>query len=229
MKRILIVLTALLALVPGLLAQRTIDSKVSIGLRGGLTLSSMQFSPSVKQQMAQGVLAGIAVRYSEEKTFGLLAELELAQRGWREDFEAHNEKFDYNRTLTYIQLPVMTHISFGTKRFKGFVNLGPSVSYMIGDKIDANFDYSDVQHVTGFPAGYRQTAQLYLPVKNKVDYGITGGAGIEFYVTPRNSLMLDGRYYFGLGSIFPTRKSDAFTASRGTSIEVALTYMFHLK
>ena len=70
---------------------------------------------------------------------------------------------------------------------------------------------------------------MALPVKNKMDYGILGGAGVEFIFARRHSLMLEGRYYFGLGSIFSSKKRDPFSASRCTSIEVALGYMFRVK
>ena len=67
------------------------------------------------------------------------------------------------------------------------------------------------------------------PIKNKLDYGIAGGIGIEFYLSPRNSVTLEGRYYFGLGNIFPSAKADTFSASRNTSIEVTVGYNFRLK
>ncbi len=73
------------------------------------------------------------------------------------------------------------------------------------------------------------TEQMATPIKNKFDYGIAGGAGVEFYISPRNSITLEGRYYFGLGNIFPAAKADTFSASRNTSIEITLGYNFRLK
>lgn len=223
---ILMLLSAVLSLTA--MSQRTIDPKVSIGVKGGMTLGSMQFSPAVRQSFLQGMTGGVAVRYSEEKLFGLLIELNMDQRGWKEDFEEQSDKFSYSRCLSYIQLPVMTHINFGSRRIRGFVNLGPSVGYMIGSKIDSDFDYANTAEVTDFPRD-RRTDQLSLPIKNKFDYGICAGAGIEICPGKRNSLMLEGRYYFGLGSIFSSRKSDPFTSSRTTSIQVSLCYLYRLK
>ena len=73
------------------------------------------------------------------------------------------------------------------------------------------------------------TEQMITAVKNKFDYGITGGIGFEFYISPRNSISVEGRYYFGLGNIFPAAKADTFSASRNTSIELILGYNFRLK
>ncbi len=225
-------LTAAIAVIASVFtasAQREYDPHLWIGGRAGMTLSRMEFAPSVGQSMLPGKAIGFSVRYIEEKIFGLVGELVITQRGWREDFdEDYRDKFHYDRTLTYIELPVMAHIYFGSRRVKGFFNAGPSVAYMIGDKIKADFDYHQPDKVEGFPYRYRQTEQMSMDVANKFDYGIQVGAGAEFFFG-RHSVYLEGRYYYGLGSIYPSHKSDTFTASRGTSIIVSLGYYFKVK
>lgn len=208
-------------------AQTHYKPHLSVGFKGGMTMSEMSFSPSVKQSFTDGTTGAVTFRYVEEKLFGLIAEFGWSQRGWKEKFE--ESPCRYSRALTYLHLPLLTHIYFGSPRFKCFFNLGPEFAYMIGDKITSNFDYRDPYHAEGFPTKARMTEQLAMEVKNKFDYGIVGGFGIEFYVTPRNSVTLEGRYYFGLGNIFPAAKADTFSASRNTSIEIALGYNFRLK
>ena len=208
-------------------AQTHYKPHLSIGARAGMTLSEMSFSPSVKQSWNDGTAGAVTFRYAEEKLFGLIADLGWAQRGWRENFE--ESPCRYSRSLTYLQLPLLTHIYFGSPRFKCFVNLGPEFSYLISDKISANFDYHDPFKAEGFPDKARMTEQMITAVKNKFDYGITGGIGFEFYISPRNSISVEGRYYFGLGNIFPAAKADTFSASRNTSIELTLGYNFRLK
>ncbi len=207
-------------------AQRYYTPKISIGGKAGATLSQMSFSPDVKQSMIQGYMAGVSIKYTEENYFGLIAELNIEQRGWQEDFEEH--PFSYKRQLTYFQIPLLTHIYFGSEKFKGFVNLGPEIGFLIGDKATANFDYKNPASVPNFPAN-RMTEQLYTDVKNKFDYGISGGLGIEYIIKKRHSIIIEGRYYFGLGSIYPDKKKDTFSASRSTSILVSLGYMYCFK
>lgn len=225
--RHLAILTLLLAVSLTAGAQTHYKPHISVGFRGGMTMSEMSFSPSVKQSLTNGTAGAVTFRYTEEKLFGLIAELGWAQRGWKEKFD--ESPCRYSRALTYLRLPMMTHIYFGSPRFKCFFNLGPEFSYMIADNISANFDYRDPYHAEGFPAKARMTEQLAMDVKNKFDYGIVGGFGVEFYLTPRNSVSLEGRYYFGLGNIFPAAKADTFSASRNTSIEVSVGYNFRLK
>ena len=208
-------------------AQTHYKPHLSIGVKGGMTMSKMSFSPSVKQSFSNGSAGAVTFRYTEEKLFGLIAELGWAQRGWKENFE--DSPCQYSRSLTYIKLPILTHIYFGSPRFKCFVNLGPEFDYMIADNISSNFDYRNPFEADGFPTKARMTEQMSMDIKNKFDYGITGGIGIEFYLPPRNSLTLEGRYYFGLGNIYPAAKADTFSASRNTSIEITLGYNFRLK
>ncbi len=220
---IIIVLTSFVTIQ----AQTHYSPKVTIGGKAGATMSSISFNPEVQQSMLTGMVAGVTFRYVEEKHVGLMAEINIEQRGWKEDFEEH--PFSYERKLTYIQIPLLTHIFFGGKNFKGFINMGPEVSYMIGESTSANFDYNNITSISGFPIENRMNEQLYTKVKNKFDYGISVGAGVEFIMKRRHSFMLEGRYYFGLGNIYPDNKRDTFSASRGSTISITLSYMYRLK
>ena len=207
-------------------AQRHYKPHVHVGVHGGMSMSRTSFYPSVKEQMLNGFQAGVSFRYAEERHVGLLAELNLTQRGWKEDLS--ETSLEYHRRLTYIELPVMTHIFFGSRVVKGFFNLGPQIGYMISDGITANFDYANVGSVAQWPENHR-TEQLDMKITRRFDYGITAGAGVEFVIARRNCVYLEGRYYYGLGNIFPSTKKDYFSASRGSSILVTAGYRFRLK
>lgn len=211
-------------------AQREYSPNLAIGAKAGGTMSRMSFSPEVHQKFTNGLTMGLAARYTEERFFGLIAEINLTQRGWAEDF-ARDEapEFSYSRTLTYVQIPLLTHIYFGSKKFRGFVNLGPEFGYMIGNSINANFDYNNYASIQGFPQGYRTNEQLNMEIQNKFDYGIAAGIGIEWILKRKHSFFLEGRYYYGLGNIFKATKRDFFAASRGMSIELTLGYMIRVK
>ena len=210
-------------------AQRHYVPHVHAGVHGGVTMSNVSFFPKAKEMLLQGMQMGVSFRYAEERHVGIMAELNLTQRGWKENFEELNDQFSYYHRTTYVELPVMTHIFFGSRVVKCFFNLGPQVGYMIGNSIDSNFDYEHPDMVPGFPYEYRQTDQMKLKIKHRFDYGITAGAGVEFIVRKRHSIMLEGRYYYGLADIFPSSKKDEFASSRGSAILVSLGYMFRLK
>lgn len=225
LRALLFALLALTASAAG--AQRYYSPDFSLGVRAGATLSEMGWSPSVRQKFTPGMTVGLAARYTEERYFGLIAELNLTQRGWAENYETAPQ-FSYKRQFTYLQLPVMTHIFFGSEKFRGFVNLGPSIGYMLSDKISANFDYANVSSVPGYP-GNRHTEQLGMKVAHRFDYGIAGGVGAELRLRRKHSIMLEGRFYYGLANAFPASRGETFGASRSMSIEATLAYLFRLK
>lgn len=173
-----------------------------------------------------GETAGITFKYWEEKIFGLIAEVNFEQRGWKEDFE--EAPYSFERKLDYIQIPLLTTIFFGNKKVKGFINLGPEVGFLVGTSYSANFDVNNIGALPDFPDN-RMTDQLTMEPTNKFDYGISGGAGIEFALKRRHLINLEARYYFGIGNIFPDDRRDTFSASRGMSIMVTLGYSYRLK
>lgn len=205
---------------------------ISIGARGGMTMSRMSFSPSVPQSWAKGAVVGVTFRYAEERIFGLIGELNIEQRGWSESFdpdETTRGDLEYRRTLTYLELPIMTHIYFGSSRFKCFVNLGPEFGVLLSSSISSNFDYADPAAVQALVGPHRHTEQMRMDIKNKLDYGITAGMGCEFFVRPRHSISVEARFYYGLGNIFASSKADTFSASRGMSLEFTAGYAFRLR
>lgn len=228
MRRLLSVLAMAMAAIMPAIAETHYKPHISIGGRGGASLSKVTFSPGVKEGWLTGTTGAFTFRYTEEKLFGLIAELGWEQRGWKENFEDANTMFSYSRSLTYLHLPVLTHIYFGSPRFKGFVNLGPEVSYMIGESISSNFDYAHPESVGGFPSN-RMVAQMSMDIANRFDYGIAAGIGCEFYVQPRHSLCFEARLYYGLGNIYPSKKADTFSASRNMTIEATIGYNFRMK
>ena len=226
--KIRLILTAIISGICaiGVSAQRFYTPDFAIGVKGGGTVSEMAWSPTVRQQFTPGATAGVCLRYTEEKYFGLVGEINFTQRGWAEKF-AKETGLSYKRQFSYIQIPVMTQIFFGSYKWRFFINLGPEVGLMIGDKITANFNYHDISTVANFPKNHRAD-QLDMEVARKFDYGIAGGLGVEMRLRRKHSIMIEGRFYYGLANTFPASRRDVFGASRGMSIECTLGYMFRV-
>lgn len=206
-------------------AQTHYASNVAVGVKGGADLSRMFFNPSVKQGFKPGAMAGVMFRYIEENHFGLIAELNFVQRGWKENFE--EAPFSYSRTMNYLMLPVMAHIYFG-RRGRFFVNAGPEIGLRLSDSYKADFDVTKAPDIEGFPK-YHTTEQYSEPIKQRVDYGICAGLGGEFSVNRRNSLALEVRFYYGLGNLFSSARKDFFNASNSMNLEFTLGYWFRVK
>ena len=219
---ILALLTTLLAT-----AQAHYQGTIAVGGKAGATFSRVNFNPSVEQTMLPGMTAGVMFRYIEEKNFGLIAELNMTQRGWKEVFK--DADYKYNHQFTYLELPIMTHIYFGSQRVKGFFNLGPEINVMLGDGIKSNFAYQDAAGMDYFINDPRHIEQMTMKVKNRLDYGICAGAGMELNLNPKHSVLLEGRFYYGLTDVFPNHKTDTFSSSNSMTIMVTLGYFYRLK
>lgn len=223
----IILLIAALSCAAGISAQKHFASNVAIGGKAGVTLSRVTFSPSVKQNWSMGETFGATFRYIEEKNFGLVIEANFTKSGWKENFEGTD--FNYERQFTYISVPILTQIYFGSAKFRGFFNLGPQLGYNIGENITSNFDYTNWQNIEGFPYENRHLDQLTLKMKSKFDYGLAFGAGVELIAKRKHSIILEGRLYYGLGNIFSSKKADTFSASGNMSVAVTLGYSFRIK
>lgn len=209
-------------------AQSHFASKVSVGMHAGADFSQISFYPSVPQSFLPGVTAGIAIRYIEENHFGIIAECNFTQRGWKEDFK-DTSQFNYSRTINYIEIPVYAHIYFGSQKARFFVNAGPEINFFLAESTSSNFNPYEISVIPNFPNKNRATDQMLLPVQKKVDYGISGGLGIEFQINKRHSIFLEGRFYYGLGNIFNDKRIDPFGASNSMTISATAGWWFRLK
>lgn len=208
-------------------AQTHYEGSISVGGKAGATLSRVNFNPTVQQTMLPGMTAGVMFRYIEEKNFGLIAELNMTQRGWKENFE--ESEYNYSHRFTYLELPIMTHIFFGNQRIKGFFNLGPELNVMLGDGISSNFNYQEADGMDYFIQDTRHIEQMTLDINNRFDYGICAGAGMEINLNPKHSLLIEGRFYYGLTDVFPNHKTDIFSSSNSMTINLTLGYFYRLK
>lgn len=232
MKYTLYVILLLILTAPVVKAQIIITTpyEFSVGVSGGTTFSSLSFSPKVTQGMLMGTTFGITGRMTMGEYVGLQVELNYVQQGWKEDFESDDESlteeeretlanYKYNRRLSYLQLPFYTHIQFGGKNVKGFINAGPQIGYLLSESTD--------QNLNGATPG-KENTQHNMPVEKKFEWGISGGAGIEIR-TGIGYFLMEGRYLYSLGDIYNTRREDHFTKASGQTISAKISYLIPLK
>lgn len=230
MKRLMLFLV-IVASSSALIAQTEVfDGQLYLGVGGGGMTANVDFVPSVPQSLMFSYQGGIAAKYVSEKHLGLVAELNLSRKGWQEEFDPADE-FSYNRTLTYLDIPFMTHVYFGNKtRF--ILNAGPQLSVLIGE--DSFMNQALADHVAAQQAANPDVpvGEQYKPMSEmkRVDYGLIGGIGLELR-TGIGVFDLEGRYYFGLGDVFTSRRSEDafFSRSAHRMIMAKLTYYIQLK
>ena len=204
------------------------NHNISVGAKGGLSLSRVNFQPSVPQNLVAGLVIGASVRYIEENHFGLIGELNIEQRGWKENFKPL-AGYSFSRRFTYVQVPLLTHIYFGSDRVRFFFNAGPEMGIMIGEKTSSNFDYKHAAAIEELAGSFRKLEQFTEPVERRFDYGISAGLGMEVNLNSKHAINLEGRFYYGLNDVFSNRKSDSFQGSSSMSIMVTVGYNIRLR
>ncbi len=219
-------------------------NELAIGVNGGYMLSNVSFTPNVPQGMLGGMTGGLTVRYTCEKYFksicAIVAEFNLAQTGWKEDItDAKNQPvyyvsdtertnpLQYERQMTYLQIPLMARMGWGRERkgFQAFFQIGPQIGCFISEKTKTNIVKGQALQSARSSS---VVAQDTMAVENKFDYGIVGGAGLEFSHRRLGHFIIEGRYYYGLGNIFGNTKSDYFGKSNFGQIVIKATWLFDI-
>lgn len=202
---------------------------LAIGFNGGYVLNKVSFNPTIKQNYKTGIEGGLTIRYTCEKYFGahcaVQAELNYAQLGWNENIETSEDT--YQRTITYMQLPLLARLGFGKeeKGAMGYLILGPQLGYCIGDKDERGGEWTSA---TLNKRPNHVTQQYDMEIQNKFEYGITGGVGLEINTRHAGHYMIEGRYYYGLSDLFHNGKKDPFGRSSNGAIFAKITYLFDL-
>ena len=231
MKQFILVLTISFIGLNGVFAQKKVfDNELYIGVGAGAITSSIDFVPSIPQEQKIDFFGGVSAKYITQKHLGLIVEANYSRRGWQEEYDEESD-FSYTRTLNYIEVPFMTHIYFGNKtRF--IINAGPQISLLLNDRQEMSSALAaDIEdRITLDPEAPIGVQYVSFGELNRFDYGIVGGIGMEVQ-TGIGNFDLEGRYYFGLGDVFESRRSQNayFGRSAHRLFEAKLTYYIKVK
>lgn len=209
---------------------------ISVGINGGVSMSSVTFDPTIKQGMHLGPNFGLTLRLTSEKYFKTLCALQIelnhATLGWKEDiYDSNDEPLPdtYSRNAHYLQLPLLARLGWGYERrgLMGYIVAGPQLGYLYKETTEQSAEWTLTgEGVPDRPNG--MYAQYDMPIEHKFDYGITAGAGIE-WATAIGRFALDGRYYYGLSDLYGNSKKDVFARSNLGVITVKLTYLIDIR
>jgi hypothetical protein len=197
----------------------------AVGVNAGYTMNQVSFDPSIKQGWKGEPSFGLTLRYTCEKYFKSLCAVQLevnyANLGWKEVIETSSDT--YERDVHYIQIPFLARMGWGYEKkgamFYGVA--GPQLGLYVGDsdKRGGAFDETTLSLRPN-----RVYQQYDMPIKNKFDYGITAGLGVELN-SKVGHFMLEGRYYYALGDMYGNGKKDVFGRSANGTIVMKFTYL----
>ncbi len=188
------------------MAQEYFKPELMVGARGGMGYSLFRFSPrsrQITQEPLQATAYGLSLVYYTSYYWGIKwgmnVEFNQVTKGWR-DVWPEGAGVEYERYMTYWDIPIFTQANFGTKGWRYIVNLGPFLNFMSGGKETLESETQDK-----FPFYYGAK------VDNKFQFGIGGGVGVA-KTLPFGRVQVEGRAMQSLMGIFRFDSEDSYTS-----------------
>ena len=124
-------------------------------------------------------------------------------------------------------MPLLARLGWGRERkgLQAFIQIGPQLGFFLDESTDTNIEQGRATKTSRVSS---VVSQETMPIEKKLDYGIVGGAGIEFSHPKVGHFLLEGRYYFGLANIYGNTKTDYFAKSNQSNIVIKLSYLFDI-
>lgn len=190
---------------------------ISVGPRVGATFSKINYSGEEEDEVNDqidsnaGIQVGAVANVMVNDLFSIQPELLYVQKG----FKAEDEGITVKQKSSYLEVPVLAKISFGSEQFKGFVTAGPSVGYWLSAKSKAEMGGEEMSEDYEFE-----------DEDNRTELGANFGVGVA-YGLGAGALNLDVRYGFGLSSLYEETDGDD-SKVKNRVLGVSLAYLFSL-
>lgn len=194
-----------------------------LGVSVGETFNRYNFSPSVSQHTFNGHTGGLTLRYDVESYASLQVEANYLLSGWSERFKLADGTNDpataYHRELTYIRMPILTNLHYDYKALRIYFLAGPEFGYLIKER-SVEMGRENMSIVA--------TQRHDMVVQKKFSWGITGGVGLGINIFSRQRIEIEGRYTYGYGSIWRTKRIDPYGLASESVITAKLNYLIAL-
>lgn len=198
--------------------------------------------PECATEDARGIHRRILSPLYQREIFSTIcsiaAEVNYASLGWKQDIltpadqpvvNANGNAEAYERTINYVQIPVFAHLAWGqeSKGWSFFFKAGPQIGLYLSESTQRNYTAPNLA-TDGTGRANTIVKQEDMPVETKFDYGIAAGLGTEWSHPRLGHFQLEARYYYGLGNIYGSSKSDFFGKSNFGNIVVKASYLFDI-
>ena len=205
---------------------------LSMGIRGGANYSKLLGIDS--SEFKTGIVGGITLNYQTAGKWSFSTDILYTQRGttfqrnFADSLVDQTEKFEYDYSMNYVEIPVLFHYNFlsDSSKLKARAFFGPSLNVRVNAK--NNIKYTKVVNfgdssVTTNTEGEQDLAYIYTPL----DYGFVGGIGATYAVTDKISASFDIRASYGLLDI-REYLSESSKAVRNANINILIGVTYRL-
>ena len=198
------------------------QSKLKLGVNGGLTYSSFRGNPQIETLEAGfEFLVGVSFEYQLKERLSLVSNINYDRKTATDNpyiqiIENPEDPSFYGKVKIkfrnqYLSLPILLKYKFGTNN-SFFINGGPFLSYLLKSELTNNYDDTSSDQTDNFKT---------------LDYGLTFGFGKTFKLKNNNELSIEIRENLGLSEI-----NDVTVVDNGfvktNSINLICNYSFNL-
>ncbi len=179
-----------------LLASASYAQTMMIGARGGVNLANEAITKTLYPEntaFLAELLGGGQLDYQFSNTWALSLQLLYDQKGAHIDMGPGYS----NWTTSYLELPLLVKMSFGSGALRPYLFAGPSIGYLL----------SNIQHIhtngsyfvpDGVGAWYPiDTAADITDSTAKIDFSLIAGAGLSLQLASGTALFFDAAYAYG--------------------------------
>lgn len=188
MKTKLIMLTASLFLLSGMIANTFAQSPISFGLKGGVNLANLSGDDFSYADARSGLNIGIVFEIGLPLSpIGIESGLYYSQKG----ASSENQNLGVTTTLKadYLEVPVLAKLSFGPPGpIKPHLLAGPYLSFLLNSE-------------TVSDGGGGSVSVDINDTTNDIDFGLIGGIGLDVNMGLA-TLSLQARYSMGLTEVY---------------------------
>ncbi|AZQ63220.1 PorT family protein [Flammeovirga pectinis] len=217
-KSLLLIFPLVVVITQSAIAQKNLldPARISAGIKGGYTSSSVGFYPAVNRSAETAPTFGIVMKYNSEKYFGAQFEVNYATIGYKEFNKEDITEEVYERQFNYVQIPLLTHIYIGKRKFQFFITVGPEIDILVGEKKTI---LSDINN---------QAYDYYDKPANPVAVSLAGGAGINI-ITGIGHFQLEGRFSASMTNILKEPDRSSTDRSNSTFGGVNFSYLIPIQ
>ena len=197
---------AFLTIIAAVALTLSANAQISIIPKAGISIASLASDPKDDDAISKiGLQLGVAAEIGVNEMFAIQPELLFIQKGAK---DKNSSDFSFN--LSYLEIPVLAKVKFGSDVAKFYVIAGPSLGIAVGGSVKGTGGSVDVEFGSD-PGQVKRT-----------DFGLQFGAGVNI-----KNFIIDIRYGLGLSNIANV-PSGATGSVKNRAIGITVGYAFPL-
>jgi hypothetical protein len=155
-----------------------------IGVKGGINLANLYVDDVADETLKVGLNAGLFFKVPFTSFFAIQPEILYSSKGSKLTYNnAFQGSGEYRYNLNYIEVPMLAVFNLGP-HFN--LHAGPYAAFLTSANIKDLHDNGDIDNITDLKADNF----------NRFDWGLAGGAALEF-----SNFTIGARYNYGLKEI----------------------------